>query len=105
MKYVWRLFGIVAAIILVVFAVANRETIPVSLWPLPWDVAVPIYVLVLAALALGVLAGGIGAWRAGGRRRRAARAAARRADALSEENEALRHAAPRAAATVPATRR
>ena len=104
MKYLWRLVGLALGILAIVFAVSNRAPVSVSLWPLPWTIAIPIYVLVFIALALGVVAGGFGAWRAGGKHRRRARDTRRQADALSEENETLRQAARPGAAALPARR-
>lgn len=59
--------------LVVLFAVANRQTALVSLWPLPFEIATPVFFLALAPLALGVLLGGVAAWLAGGRSRKLAR--------------------------------
>jgi uncharacterized integral membrane protein len=73
----------VTAIILV-FAVSNRQTASVSLWPLPYEIDTPVFFLALAPLAFGVLAGGIAAWLAGGRTRHLARERARQIKTLEK---------------------
>ena len=67
------------AIVLIVFAVANREIVTVSLDP--FDSAqpalsfrMPLFVLIFAFLIVGVLIGGFAAWLRQGRHRRASRA-------------------------------
>ncbi|WP_182084220.1 lipopolysaccharide assembly protein LapA domain-containing protein [Aureimonas sp. ME7] len=76
------------AILLVVFCVANRAPVPVSLDPigtLPQFVfAVPLFVLLIGAVILGLLLGGFGTWVTQARYR--ARTARRR-----QEVENLRH--------------
>ena len=61
------------AVAVVVFAIHNRGSVALDLWPLSLDVAPPIYVLVLGVFVLGFLAGGIVAWFSGGRARGRAR--------------------------------
>ncbi|WP_061935313.1 lipopolysaccharide assembly protein LapA domain-containing protein [Aureimonas sp. AU22] len=76
------------AILLVVFCVANRAPVPVSLDPigtLPQFVyEVPLFVLLIGAVILGLLLGGFGTWIT--QRHYRARAARRR-----NEVENLRH--------------
>lgn len=68
------------AIVVVVLAVANRTPVTFSLDPFSRDMAaaavtVPLFVLVLGAIALGVLIGGIVSWFKHGPQRRIARKA------------------------------
>ena len=58
------------AVILVVFAIDNREALTLSFWPLPWSLALPGFVALFIALVIGFLAGAIAAWLSGGRTRR-----------------------------------
>lgn len=74
--------------LILLFAVANRQTAVVSLWPLPYEVDSPVFFIALAPLALGVAAGGIAAWLAGGRTRRLARERGRQIKTL-EKNAQL----------------
>jgi uncharacterized membrane protein YciS (DUF1049 family) len=83
-------------------SVANRDAVTLSLDPFaqgifPLQIAVPLYALVLAAVAIGVLLGGVAAWLAQGKHRRAARARRLEAHALRNEVDRLRVAglAPR----------
>jgi hypothetical protein len=84
---------IAAAII--VFSVANRASVTVSFDPLARDgsglsYAVPLYLLVLAAIGLGVLAGGLAAWLGQGRHRKAERSWRREAQGLRVEADRLK---------------
>ncbi|MHA1567956.1 MAG: LapA family protein [Alphaproteobacteria bacterium] len=97
MKFLWRLVGLVVALVVITFATSNREATIVNLWPLPWQLTVPVYAVVLCAIAFGVLAGGLGAWRAGGRARAATRALGRQVADLRTENDALRRGRSKAA--------
>ncbi len=74
------------------FAVANRGAVKIFLDPFPGGDAAgpsfeaPLYLVVLASIALGVVAGSLSSWVAHGRYRRAAKAA--RADAKKARSEA-----------------
>ena len=81
------------AVILVIFAIANRHWVTVSFDPFNSNapslgIDLPLFVVILLAVILGVLAGGIATWVRQGRWRRAARrheadAAAARAELAS----------------------
>jgi uncharacterized integral membrane protein len=58
------------ALFLMLFAVSNRVIVPLALWPLPFEIGLPAYLLVSAALLLGFLIGAIAAWVHGLRNRR-----------------------------------
>lgn len=73
--------------LVVVFAVANRQTAVVSLWPLPYEVDSPVFFVALAPLALGAVLGGFAAWLAGGRARRLARERARQIKSLEKNSQ------------------
>ncbi len=100
MKFIGRLVLGVIAIVVVVFALANRGPVTLSLWPLPIDVILPIYIAVLGAVVLGLLAGGAISWLPRYRSRRNARSAVRRADSL--ERAATAAATASTAALPPA---
>ncbi len=85
------------AVLVVVFALANREPVTVALSPLPslpLEVAPPLYLLVLLVLIVGVAIGGASGWMAAVRRRRAARESRREAAALGRELDDLKGARP-----------
>ena len=80
----WLLVAFVAAV-LALFAASNRGAVSLGLWPLPFVLTLPLYLTVLAALLLGVLAGALGAWIAGRNTRREMRQRGRRIAALERE--------------------
>jgi uncharacterized integral membrane protein len=83
------------AIVVVVLSVANRGPVAFSLDPIGagstgWTVSAPLYVFLFAALAVGILIGGVATWIRQGRWRQAARAERANADRLRRETERLR---------------
>jgi uncharacterized integral membrane protein len=90
MKLLSRLLFLVFLLVGVLIAVSNTQKTELALWPLPHTLLMPVYLLVLAVLLLGVLAGlGIGWW-AGRHHRRHARGRRREIQRLESEIEALR---------------
>ncbi len=83
MKPLFGLFAAVLTVIVVLFAVSNRQTVEIVLWPLPFAAAAPVYVLALGMFVIGFFCGGLAAWLRGlgGR----TRAAARRVKPLERE--------------------
>ncbi|MBK1664850.1 DUF1049 domain-containing protein [Rhodospirillum rubrum] len=61
-KIVFWLIGVPLAIIAAVFAVNNRGTAGVSLWPTPFTVDLPLYLLGLGGLAIGLVVGALFTW-------------------------------------------
>ncbi|MBV8963482.1 MAG: DUF1049 domain-containing protein [Hyphomicrobiales bacterium] len=81
------------ALIAAAFAVGNRGNVSVSFDPFsdtPYTVDAPLFVVVFAALILGVLLGGIGTWLGQGRHRRAARMHRRDVERLRSDLERMR---------------
>ncbi len=79
MKFFARIIFVPVAVIIVLFAVANRQAVKLDFWPLPFEADPPLYLVLLGALAIGVLLGtGISAFTVGKWRMRA-RASERRA--------------------------
>jgi uncharacterized integral membrane protein len=68
----WVALAIVA-VLLILFAVSNREVVSVGLWPLPVTLELPLYIVVLGTLVIGFLAGQLVTWIGGWRWRREAR--------------------------------
>jgi len=94
-KIVRALVLIPLAIILIAFAVANRQTVTVSFDPFDtvepaFSLALPLYVLILALVIAGVILGGAAAWMRQGRWRGRARLAEGQARELHIENEQLK---------------
>lgn len=85
------------ALVVILLAIANRAPVAFSLDPFTKgapDLAVtlPLYAIVLASVAIGVVIGGMAAWLSGGRGRRASRATRREASRLRHEADRLRAA-------------
>lgn len=95
-KIVRALILIPLALVLIAFAVANRQTVTVSFDPFDqvepaFSVALPLYVLILALVIAGVIIGGAAAWLRQGKWRGRARLAESKARDLRIENEQLKH--------------
>jgi lipopolysaccharide assembly protein A len=73
------------AVFLVLFAVSNRETVSLALWPLPFILELPLYLLFFLSLLIGALVGVSAGWIGGRRNRRELRRRRRRIDALERE--------------------
>jgi len=76
---------LVVAVLLMLFAVSNREIVSLAFWPLPAEVDLPVYLLVLAALFAGFVVGAIAVWIGGHRHRRELWRRRRRIAALERE--------------------
>jgi uncharacterized integral membrane protein len=81
-------------LIVVVFAINNRDPVMVSLWPLPWIAELPLYLVVLGSLLVGFLVGAAIAWLSAGRRRHEARVTAERLRGMSAELTKLKRQQP-----------
>lgn len=77
------------ALVVIVFSAVNRELVALDLWPLPHEITVPVFTLVLAVFIFGFLWGGIAAWFSASGNRRRARNAQWRADTAERELRAL----------------
>lgn len=60
-------------VVFVAFAIANRQTVILSLDPMPLSIEAPLYGLIFAGVFAGLLAGGLIAWARAGRWRRQVR--------------------------------
>jgi uncharacterized integral membrane protein len=106
MRHLGRILLIIVAVLVVAFAIANRGPVTLNFWPLPFAATVPLYLVMLGALALGVAVGGIATWVRGGRWRKRARAAERESKALADRlaGERVEEARRVTAGSVPASR-
>jgi len=78
-------FIIIVALALALFAVSNRESVSLALWPLPFVVDLPLYLLVLATLVFGFIFGEFASWIAARHWRREVRRRGRRIASLERE--------------------
>lgn len=93
MKLIYWLIAGPLMVLAALFATSNRGSIELGLWPLPFTVQAPIYLVALCSLAVGFLAGGTVAWFGGARARARARAAERAVRRRDAEIEDLRRKA------------
>jgi uncharacterized integral membrane protein len=90
MRIFWWIVLAVVALTLILFAVSNRESVSVGLWPLPDFVEMPLYLLVLGTLIVGFFFGEFVARIGGWRWRREARRSRERIALLERELDAER---------------
>jgi len=88
-RFLTWLIMIPFALVVIVFSAVNRELVTLDLWPLPNEITVPVFTLVLAVFIVGFLWGGILAWVSAGSARRHARNAHWRADKAERELRSL----------------
>ena len=101
MKFLSRALFLLFILVGVLIAISNPQPVQLTLWPLPHVVVMPLYLLVVALLLLGVLAGlGMGWWAGRGHRRRAREAGS---EAARLERELTRVRATQLPGSSPAT--
>jgi len=93
-RFVTTLVLVPLAIVLIAFAVANRQIVVVSLDPFDQanpalSVSLPLFWLVLIVIIAAVIVGGIAAWLRQAKWRRAARVAQEQVQALQAQIDAL----------------
>jgi uncharacterized integral membrane protein len=97
------------AVVIIAFAVANRQNVTVSLDPFSSDVPAasvhgPLFLVLVAVLILGVILGGVAAWLRQAKWRRTARRLEREVADLRSELDMFKRAADSGSAgTVPAS--
>ena len=73
MTFLRTIVFLLFAALAVWLALANRDVVPFSLSPLPFQIDAPLYALLFGALSIGMVIGSFAAWRAGLRRQKKAR--------------------------------
>lgn len=105
MRLIGRILLVIVAALVIAFAIVNRQGVTLNFWPFPYAATVPLYLIMLAALAAGVAVGGVVTWVRGGKWRKRARAAERESKALADRLAAERvEARERAAPPAPRLR-
>lgn len=94
-KIVTAIIVVPPAVVLVAFALANRQTVTVSFDPFSstapaYAVTLPLFIIIFAVLILGVLVGGLAAWLRQGKWRRSARRLEAEVHALHDEMDSIR---------------
>ena len=106
-KIVSALIVVPLAIVIIVFAVANRQPVTVSFDPFSssspaYAATLPLFVVIFTVLIVGVLVGGIAAWIGQAKWRRAARKRDADVRVLHQELESIRRRfAPEQPPTLP----
>jgi len=77
------------AIVVMIFSASNLDKVTVNLWPLPQEITVPMFTMILTVFIVGFLMGGIVAWLSAGKSRQAARQNRYRADKAERELRVL----------------
>ena len=91
MRYVSGVLTFLFVLVLVLFAVSNKDQTQVQFFPISDDVYTgPLFVLVFLFVFLGFLLGGFVAWNTGRKYRRAARTAQKRVAVLESDVAAMR---------------
>lgn len=83
------LIGLVVLGAFILFALDNRGSLVLGLWPVPVKYSLPIYVWMLGAVLVGFLFGGIAAWISGHRKRAELGRARAQIQRLQDENADL----------------
>lgn len=87
--FVWGIV-VVLALIAAVFAIYNHAPTTLNFWPLPYQLTLPLYGVILATLVIGFILGAAIAWLASARWRRLARVRGRENETLMRQVEALK---------------
>ena len=108
-KIVTAVIVVPLAVIIIAFAVANRQTVTVSFDPFSstapaYSATLPLFVLIFVLVILGVIVGGVAAWFRQGKWRRLARRLEGDVRDLHVEIEAIRRREHAAATAAPADR-
>jgi uncharacterized integral membrane protein len=82
-RFTW-IVTIPVTVVVVLFTIGNLADVTINLWPLPWTIVAPLYLIVLVCLLAGFIIGAVVAWASGGRRRRRGRE-------LADHNARLAH--------------
>ena len=85
MRAVYWAVVLLAAALLSLFAVSNREMVSLGLWPLPFLAEAPLYIVVVVAVFVGFAVGAFSTWIKGRHRRRQLRECRRHSAALARE--------------------
>ena len=80
---------IILMALLVIFAVANRQSVVVSLWPFPWEAGMPLFFVLFLGIFIGLGLAAIIMTIKGVRHRSALRSAEKESSRLSGEVETL----------------
>lgn len=84
-KLIAWLIAIPLAVVVAFFAIANRQSVTIDLWPLPFAMTLPLFIVLLGTVIFGFLIGACVHWIIAGRLRLRASRAQRRAEIAEQE--------------------
>ncbi len=90
MRLISWLITVPLGVIAVMFALSNNVPVTLTAWPTPFEIDLPIYLLVFVPFLLGFIIGGFFAWWGAGAARGRAREAERDAERKNREADNLR---------------
>ncbi|GJE54507.1 lipopolysaccharide assembly protein LapA domain-containing protein [Methylobacterium thuringiense] len=97
-RFLKALILLPVALVVLLLAVANRNAVTLSFDPFSpepaFSIVLPLYAIVFAAVAVGILVGGIGAWLGQGKTRASARHHRREREKLERETAQIRTFGP-----------
>lgn len=102
MKIFTGLPAFLFAVLIILFAASNPESVALRIWPVPYELEAPAFLAPLAGAAFGLIWGGYAAWRAGAGVRRRMRLAEAEAAAARRDVRRLETALERSAAAAGA---
>lgn len=102
MKHFSWILTLPVTVVVIVFAVANRDFVPLDLWPFEIALQIPVFVLVLGSMFLGFLIGALTMWLSAGKQRRRSRTARSRLTKLEREVQRQQSTAAAAHGSQPA---
>jgi len=73
MRFLYWIIAIPLAVLIAVFSVSNRAAVTLSLWPLPYEIDLPLFLPIMVALLIGLGIGFAFEWLIQGKHRRALR--------------------------------
>ncbi len=100
-KFLSGLIAVPVAIVVVVFAIANRQPVRVDLWPLSTLIDVPLSLVLIAAAIGGFLLGALVHWAISTKLRWRLHQTIRRAEDAERELAILRNRQPPSSADMP----
>lgn len=88
-KFVFSLVAFCITLVVVLFALSNRQAVDLAFWPLPFSVATPVYLALAGAFLAGFLVGGAAMWVSDSRIRSKARERGRTVKTLERKMSGL----------------
>lgn len=81
----WLLIGLPLMVVIVLFAISNRDPVTLSIWPLAAERQAPLYLVILIVALAGFIVGSVFTWVLGIGARLRARRDRRKLEGLSRE--------------------